>query len=569
MMREIRIIGAAVLAAGVVCAQPAAQPQMERIEVPAKGSFMGEAFTYTRLLRERNPSHERYDITYPSPEVTDFEPNNTVPAELYLPPGMGRDRVFPAVVCLHIFHGSFDLERMLCARLAQNGVPALFFKQPYYAERGGAEGKARLVTDAEVFVRGLEQGLQDARRAVDIMQSLPGVYPARVGITGVSMGAILSATVCGVEPRIHKAFLMLGGGDVREIIMTAHETRKLRAFIEKLSPEARERVFVCIDRLDPIRASDRLKLLAQADRLRMICAEQDQVVPPVCSRRLAEAAGFADRITWLKGMDHYSAMAGFPKIMEDVVAFFGSDVPASWQPPPMIGEKSASQLLGGFLAGLSTLLGGEPTEDRAHMAGVTAEVRVNGKQYTAAFDMLRGTRGRFKLTGTFPEVGKAGLGQGTYPWLIGAGKRVFCGTEARRDDLSVTGLVNPQRLMKMRVAVGALAAASFTPEALKQYYTLGEVKNANGKRLVEVKVNHKKTRGNLDLAFSVDGTPLSASWAFGDVTGTARFSHWRLNAVSDDALFEPPPDLPRQPVLHEDVLRMFAAVFEYLVEATE
>ncbi len=76
------------------------------------------------------------------------------------------------------------------------------------------------------------------------------------------------------------------------------------------------------------------------------------------------------------------------------------------------------------------------------------------------------------------------------------------------DDLSVTGLVNPQRLMKMRVAVGALAAASFTPEALKQYYTLGEVKNANGERLVEVKVNHKKTRGNLDLAFSADGTPL-------------------------------------------------------------
>ena len=100
-------------------------------------------------------------------------------------------------------------------------------------------------------MRGLEQGLQDARRAVDIMQSLPGVDPTRVGITGVSMGAILSATVCGVEPRIHKAFLMLGGGDVREIIMTAHETRKLRAFIEKLSPEARERVFACIDRLDP------------------------------------------------------------------------------------------------------------------------------------------------------------------------------------------------------------------------------------------------------------------------------------------------------------------------------
>lgn len=566
----VRGIGAAVLAAGIACAQPAAQQQQpERVEVSAKDSFNGQSFAYMRLLRERNHRHERYDVSYPSPEVTDFEPNNTVPAELYLPLGMSRDRAFPAVVCMHIFHGSFDLERMLCARLAQNGVPALFFKQPYYAERGGAEGKARLVSDAEVFVRGLEQGLQDARRAVDIMQSLPEVDPARVGITGVSMGAIQSASVCGIEPRIHKAFLMLGGCDVRQIVMTAHETRKLRAFIEKLEPEARERVFACMDRLDPIRAQDGLKRLAQADRLRMTCAELDQVVPPACSRRLAEAAGFADRVTWLTGMDHYSAMAGFPKIMEEVVAFFGKDVPATWQPPQTNGEKSASELLGGFLSGLSALLGGEPAEDRAHMAGVTAEVTVDGKQYAAAFDFLRGTRGRFKLTGTFPEVGKAGLGQGAYPWLIGAGKRVFCGTEASRADLAAAALIQPQRLMKMRVAVGALAAASFSPEALKQYYTLGELKRSNGDRVVDVKVDHKKTRGRLELTFSADGTPRGASWAFGDAVGTARFSHWRLHAVTDDALFEPPPDLPRQAVLQEDVLRMFAAVFEFAVEATE
>jgi hypothetical protein len=69
--------------------------------------------------------------------------------------------------------------------------------------------------------------------------------------------------------------------------------------------------------------------------------------------------------------------------------------------------------------------------------------------------------------------------------------------------------------------------------------------------------------------FSADGTRLGASWAFGEAVGTARFSHWRLHAVTDDALFEPPPDLPRHAVLQEDVLRMFAAVFEFAVEATE
>ncbi|HRR33437.1 MAG TPA: hypothetical protein P5026_05025 [Kiritimatiellia bacterium] len=566
----MRRLVSALMVAGIVCAQPAAQPQQqERVEVSARDSFDGRAFVYTRLLRERNHRHERYDVIYPSPEVTDFEPNNTVPAELYLPLGMSCDRTFPAVVCLHIFHGSFDLERMLCARLAQNGVPAMFFKQPYYAERGGSEGKAILVSNAEIFVRGLEQGLQDARRAVDIMQSLPEVNPARVGVTGVSMGAIQSASVCGIEPRIYKAFLMLGGGDVRQIVMTAHETRKLRAFIEQLPPDARQRVFDCLDRLDPIRARDGLRRLAQDDRLRMTCAELDQVVPPACSRRLAEAAGCADRVTWLKGMDHYSAMASFPQIMEEVVTFFGQDVPVTWQPPQTNGEKSASELVGGFLSGLSALLCGEPVEDRAHMVGGAAEVTVDGKRYAAAFDFLRGTRGRFKLTGTFPEIGKAGLGQGEFPWLIGAGKRVFCGTEASRTGLTAASLIQPQRLMKMKVAAGALAAAAFAPEALKQYYTLGELKRSNGERLVEVNVNHKKARGRLELTFSPDGTPLNASWAFGDVAGTARLSHWRLNAVTDDALFDPPPDLPRQAVLQEDVLRMFAAVFEFAVEATE
>jgi hypothetical protein len=140
--------------------------------------------------------------------------------------------------------------------------------------------------------------------------------------------------------------------------MTAHETRKLRAFIEQLQPEARERVFACLERLDPIRAQDGLKRLAQADRLRMTCAELDQVVPPACSRRLAEAAGFADRVTWLTGMDHYSAMAGFPKIMEEVVAFFGKDVPqvAAAQTN---GEKSAPSVGGFSVRPLSALLGGE------------------------------------------------------------------------------------------------------------------------------------------------------------------------------------------------------------------
>jgi len=541
----------------------------ERVQVPAENSYTGKAFAYTRSFREQNHRHRVYDVRYPSPVVSPHESNNTVPAELYVPLGATEGRAFPAVVCMHIIHDNFDLERMLCTRLAQNGIVALFFKQPYYGERGGKVGKQMLATGSNIFMGGLEQGLEDARRAVDIVQALPEVNPQRIGITGISMGAIQSASVCGMEPRIRKAFLTLGGCDIKKVILTAHETRRMRAFIQGLPPAEQERVWACIDRLDPINAKDALKRLGEGGNLRMVCAEQDQVIPPECGRRLAEAAGFADRVTWLPGMDHYTAMAGFPQIMKDVVAFFGADVPRTWQPPQGNGERTSTELLGAFLSGIAALAGGQPLENTAHMVGVDAETVVDGKKQRVAFDYVRGDRGRFKLSGDFPVVGKAGLGQGEYPWLIGGGKVAFCGTVEAVPERTAAALISPQRMMRYRVGAGALAGASLSPEALKQYYTLGEVKGTNGERRVEVRVDYKKTKGTLNLTFAKDATPLGAEWAFGTVSGKARFTHWRLNAVTDDSVFDAPRGLPQKAVRQEDVLRMFAAMFEYVVEAAE
>ncbi len=541
----------------------------EKVAVPADKSFTGKAFEYSRVFRERNHRHEVYEVRYPSPVVSPHEANNTVPAELYVPLGVTRDRAFPAVVCLHIIHDNFDLERLLCTRLAQNGIIALFFKQPYYGERGGTVGKQMLATGSNIFMGGLEQGLEDARRAVDIVQALPEVNPEHVGITGISMGAIQSASVCGLEPRIHKAFLTLGGCDIKKVILTAHETRRMRAFIQGLPQAEQDRVWACIDRLDPINAKDALRKLGQGGNLRMVCAENDNVIPPDCGRRLAEAAGFSDRVTWLPGMDHYSAMAGFPQIMKDVVSFFGADVPNTWQPPQGNGEKTPTELLGLFLSGIATFAGGQPFENTAHMVGVDAEVVVEGKTYRAQFDYVRGDQGRFKLSGDFPVVGKAGLGQGGYPWLIGGGKVAFCGTQECVEGRTAATLIAPQRMMRYRVGAGALAGASLSPEALNQYYTLGEVPGTNGERAVEVRVNYKKTKGTLNMLFAKDATPLRASWSFGDVTGKARFTHWRLNAVVDESVFDAPPGLPQKAVRQEDVLRMFASVFEFSVEAAE
>jgi len=301
----------------------------------------------------------------------------------------------------------------------------------------------------------------------------------------------------------------------------------------------------------------------------MICAEKDEVIPPECGRQLAEAAGISGHVTWLQGMGHYTAMAVFPQIMKDVIGFFGADVPSSWHPPEGNSEKTPVELLGLFLSGFSALAGGQPSPGTAHMAGIDAETKADGKTYRLAFDYVNGGPGRFKLSGEFPVVGKAGLGQGDYPWLTGGGTTVFCGTAEPSTNRTAAALIAPQRMMRYRVAVGALAGAALSPEALKQYYTLTESCGTNGERAVEVKVDHKKTKGTLNLTFAKDATPLSAAWAFGNVSGKARFTHWRLNAVADDSVFDAPQGLPQRAVRQEDLLRMFAAVFEFAMETTE
>jgi len=567
-MRFMRIVALFVVAGTGLAQTTSSVP--ERVSVPADKSASGKAFTYTRVFREQLRNHLIYDVRFPSPVVSPHEANNTVPAELFMPVGTTPEGAFPAVVVMHILNGNFELCRLLCTRLSENGVIAMFFKQPYYNERGGAEGKKILATNAGLFIGAMEQGIEDARRAVDVMQAMPEVDARHVGITGISLGALQASTVCAVEPRIHKAFLTLVGCDVKQVIQTAHETRAMRAAIAAFSPQDQERVWACIDRQDPIRSKAALRRLASKGNLRMVCAENDQVLPPEGGRKLAEAAGCADQVIWLKGMDHYTAMAGFPKVLEEVVAFFGTEVPASWKQPENQGVPSPMDTVGQFLSGLATILGGQPTTNRAHMVGVDAKVTVASKTYEARFDYACADQGRFKLTGVFPEVGKAGLGLGRYPWLIGGGKVVFCGTEGIVPGRLPSDFILPQLLMRFQIGAGLLAGAALAPEALKPYATVTETNGAHGERVLELAVKHKRTKGMVQLAFSpFDTMPRWISWAFDESSGHVTFTHWRLNMLADDSVFDAPSGLPQKMVLQEDVVRMFAAVFQYAMEATE
>ena len=152
--------------------------------------------------------------------------NNTVHAEYFRPNGPGKR---PAVVVLHILGADFALSRYLCARLADKGVAALFVKLPYYGERRPPGGQKRfLSTDIDRSIVSMRQGVLDVRRAACWLAARPEVDATRVGVTGISLGGIVSALAAAVDPNINTAAFLLAGGDLHEIMWTMAEGAKYR-----------------------------------------------------------------------------------------------------------------------------------------------------------------------------------------------------------------------------------------------------------------------------------------------------------------------------------------------------
>ena len=336
-LRQVLGFSLVLIAVGAVSAQ---EHVAQRIRVAS--GYDKAAFTYRMELQSEHETFRVYRLTYPSPVKSPVAQNNTIPAELYLPkaakPGSAPR---PAVICLHILGGGFELAQLQCTALAARGIPALWFKLPYYAERGLPGGTKALAADPKLFAQAVAQGVEDVRRAVDVLASRSEVNPQEIGIMGVSMGGILAATAAEQEPRIARAVLLLAGGDLLSIVHHAHETRPLSELIRRLPPASRAEVESALRQIDPLEHAAALRPRAAQGRVLMMNAAEDEVVPRACTEKLATALGIGDRVVWLEGLGHYTALAALPRALKTANDFFAQDLPAdAARPQPSAAAKS-------------------------------------------------------------------------------------------------------------------------------------------------------------------------------------------------------------------------------------
>lgn len=288
---------------------PALQELLARYEIPEK-DFPWEL----KLIKEG----ERFDLwwlTFPSPVRGPVEENNTVWAKYWQP--RGRAGRGPAALVLHWLGGSFDLLEIVCGKLAEEGIAALMMYMPHYGPRRARDGQGRrrlMTRNMEETLAHVRQAVLDARRAGDWLASRPEVEPSRVGIVGISLGAILGSLAAGVDDRFGRSVFLIGGGDLPAIVLHgSRETAEQKKALEEAGYTV-ERLRVLWRDIEPCVFAGRIR----PEEVLLINAESDEVVPRECTLKLWEAMG-RPKIRWIKG-GHYAILFQLGTVVKDLVA---------------------------------------------------------------------------------------------------------------------------------------------------------------------------------------------------------------------------------------------------------
>ena len=269
-------------------------------------AYRSEAGTFKVTLGEPKltRSYTQYAVRFPSLRQERW---GTVTGLYFEPKGLKPGAQIPAAVVVHHLGGRFDAEVLLAQHLASNGVAAFFLELPNYGQRqvkGTKQGFVRLGPD--VASAGFQQAALDVIRASDFLRSRPEVADDQVGAVGVSLGAFVTAVAKGIDPRLRRTVLLLGGGGLDEMIGSFKESQEL---LDHLGV-SKEQLGAVFKDVDPLTFAERVH---PADVL-MVNGLKDKIVPPAATNKLWNAYG-RPQIKWYD-VNHYGLVNHLPEVLQ-------------------------------------------------------------------------------------------------------------------------------------------------------------------------------------------------------------------------------------------------------------
>ena len=275
-------------------------PNLALFDIPAS------SFRYTSEEILREDTYVVRHITFPSPFNSPYPANNAVHAEFYVPNGKGP---FAAVIVLHHLADDFTLPRIICASLASEGIAALMVEMAYYGERKPLDASGRPIWLGDALsAEPLRQTVMDIRRARQMLETFPEVDRNRIGIVGLSFGAIVASLAAGVDGRFNKCVFILGGGNLADIIWTSPAAAPMK---EKLVAKG-ETLETLREELRPVEPTE-YALRVGASKALMLNVKKDNWIPHASTIALREALG-QPRIEWYGG-SHLGAVWRLPAMI--------------------------------------------------------------------------------------------------------------------------------------------------------------------------------------------------------------------------------------------------------------
>jgi hypothetical protein len=184
--------------------------------------------------------HNNYTVlklSYKSPIKTIYEENNNVVSYVYKP----HKKCNRVVIFLHYLFEKVRLtQRILSLYFVAHDFCAVEFTLPYHLERtpeGYSSGELFLTSDPYQNFEAYRQAVVDLRLLADFL-NFKGID--KIGISGISIGALVLNTLMGIDKRFIAGVPIAGGGGLHYIVSNGVKKRYVKeAYFKKhgISPE--------------------------------------------------------------------------------------------------------------------------------------------------------------------------------------------------------------------------------------------------------------------------------------------------------------------------------------------
>jgi hypothetical protein len=258
------------------------------------------------------------EFTFPSPVQDNVPPNGLVYVRYWQPKAPGSH---PAVILLHHWGAIKPFPELELAKdLVTNGIAVVMPTLPYHMQRNlGRKYGARWMISSDVphTVKTIQQAVAEAAALREWLANRPEVDSTRIGIAGISLGAILAALTLEQDKDFQVAALIVGGGNVADIMWHGIATFGIRRQLEKMG-YTEERL---ARELAPVEPLNRPVGFTPPPTL-MVNALYDPVVSRQDSLALWDAFGHPP-IVWMES-GHYMLRPARHKVDDLVIGFFAN-----------------------------------------------------------------------------------------------------------------------------------------------------------------------------------------------------------------------------------------------------